>query len=51
MVPRALGKDWIPFTELTRPQGDEWLDGSLEDTESWTLRLLLASAIAESEGQ
>ena len=49
LLPKSLDQDWRPFVEMTRPQGSEWLDSSLDDAEVHCLRLCLAAASAEDE--
>ena len=50
-MPHPLGRDWLEFIELVRPQGEEWNDiGSFFERNEHCLRLCLAAAIAEADG-
>jgi len=46
-----LRKDWFPFVALTMPDFEERYDPSAGEIEGHVLRLCLAAAIAEGEGQ
>lgn len=46
-----LRQDWYPFVALTMPDPEETYDPEAGRVEGHVLRLCLAAAIAEGEGQ